>query len=121
MSLDLVAETPRGVHEGAAAFSHLLERRPDLQAVFCAGDMWAVGALFECARRGWKVPDRIALAGFDDLPIASEAVPALTTVRVPWRKMGEEAARLLLARLESHVSGPAIVDIGFEIVRRQSA
>jgi len=118
---EVVEETSYGVREGAEAFARLLGRAPDLDAVFCAGDMWAVGSLFECERRGWPVPERMALAGFDDLPIASEIVPALTTVRVPRQVIGQEAARLLLDRLRARVAGGAIVDVGFEIVRRESA
>ncbi len=83
--------------------------------------MLAVGVLLECQRRGLGVPAQIAVAGFDDLPIAGEIVPALTTVRIPRRRMGEEAARLILTRLEGGEPDPLVVDVGFEIVRRASA
>ncbi|MEM7021325.1 MAG: LacI family DNA-binding transcriptional regulator [Pseudomonadota bacterium] len=117
----LVVEADLTIAGGAAAMRMLLDRKVEMDAVFCSSDVLAVGALMECQRQGIKVPDQLALAGFDDLPIAAELVPALTTVRVPRRRIGEEAARLILARLEGHPLEQRVIDTGFEIVRRQSA
>jgi LacI family gluconate utilization system Gnt-I transcriptional repressor len=114
-------ETELSIAGGAAALRVLLERQVEIDAIFCSTDVLAVGVLLECLRRGLRVPDQLAVAGFDDLPLAAEIVPALTTVRVPRRRMGEEAARLILARLRGDEPETAVVDVGFEIVRRASA
>jgi LacI family gluconate utilization system Gnt-I transcriptional repressor len=114
-------ETELSIAGGAAALRILLERQAEIDAIFCSTDVLAVGVLLECQRRGLHVPARLAVAGFDDLPIAAEMVPALTTVRIPRRRMGEEAARLILTRLDGRDPETAVVDVGFEIVRRASA
>ncbi len=103
------------------ALLELVARRPDVEAVFCSSDVIAVGALLECARQGWAVPGRLAVAGFDDLPIAAELHPALTTIRVPRRAMGRLAAELLLRRLAGETVEPRVVDLGFELIARASA
>ncbi|MEZ5863278.1 MAG: substrate-binding domain-containing protein [Geminicoccaceae bacterium] len=90
-------------------------------AVFCSTDVLAVGVLMECLRQGVAVPGELAVAGFDDLPIAAEIVPALTTVRVPRRRMGEVAAGLILQRLAGEPMLQPIVDVGFEPQVRASA
>ncbi len=106
---------------GARGLGELLDRWPDTDAVFCVSDQVALGALCEARRRGLDVPNDIAIAGFGDFEIASEAGLALTTVRVPGFAIGKQAARLILARSGSSPSHPAIIDLGFEIVRRATA
>ena len=71
--------------------------RPD--AVFAANDMMALGCLFAFAQAGLRVPEDIALAGFDDIPMAHYMHPALTTMSVDIARLGDIAARRLLARL----------------------
>lgn len=114
-------ETTVGIRAGAEAMRLFLERAPDIEAVFCASDMWAVGAIFECQRRGLSIPSRIAVAGCDDQPIASQIVPALTTIHLPRYEMGQRAARLLLDRLHDRPLPQTVVELGFEIVSRDSA
>ena len=84
-------DTDLDLHAGARAMTTLLARHPDVRAVFCSADTLAVGALFETQRRGLAIPSRVAIAGFDDLDIASEVVPALTTLRVPRYEIGRKA------------------------------
>lgn len=114
-----VADSLEGGGAGAAA---LLEGPEPPDAVFVNGDMVAVGLLLECQRRGVQVPADLAVVGLGDLEIASHVMPALTTVRVPRRAVGEEAAGMLLRRLdaEAALEGRRI-DLGFEIVERRSA
>jgi LacI family gluconate utilization system Gnt-I transcriptional repressor len=116
-----IVEADLSVPGGAAALRTLLDRKAEIDAVFCTTDVLAVGLLLECQRQGIAVPEQLAVGGFDDLPIAAEMVPALTTVRVPRRRTGEEAARLILARLAGQMPARRVVDVGFEIVRRGSA
>jgi LacI family transcriptional regulator len=81
---------------GASAMISLLERAPDITAVFCLSDSMAVGALRVLRHRGIDVPRRISVIGFDDIALAEHLTPALSTVRVPLVQLGEAAMRLVL-------------------------
>jgi DNA-binding LacI/PurR family transcriptional regulator len=81
---------------GEQAMWRLLERRPELDAVFAASDLMAVGALRSLAEAGRRVPDDVAVVGYDDDPVAASSTPPLTSVRQPIEEMGREMARLLL-------------------------
>jgi DNA-binding LacI/PurR family transcriptional regulator len=90
--------TPAG---GERAMRELLERRPDLDAVFVGNDLSALGALRVLREHGRRVPDDVAVIGFDDmLPIAEQTDPPLTTVRQEIEEMGRLMARLLIRGLE---------------------
>lgn len=121
VDMSLILERPFGLRSGSLALGTLLATRPDVDAIFFANDTLAVGAILECQRRGWRVPERIAIAGFDDLGIASEILPGLTTVRVYRHELGATAAKMLLSRLSGEPNIVKRVDLGFEIIRRESA
>lgn len=104
-----------------AAFQELLSRSPDLDAVFAAGDVLAVGVHLECLRRGWSIPERLAVAGFDDSEIASLLTPRLTTVRVPRYEIGKTVAEQILKLIGGSEPSARVIDLGFEIVERDSA
>jgi LacI family transcriptional regulator, gluconate utilization system Gnt-I transcriptional repressor len=116
----LVLEAAGGFSEGADAVVRLVQAHPDLDAGFFAGDVLAVGALFECQRRGWAVPGRVAIASFDDLDLLRHAVPAVTTLRIPRQEIGRRSAELLVNRLHGAPAEPVRIDVGFEIVQRES-
>jgi LacI family gluconate utilization system Gnt-I transcriptional repressor len=116
----LVAEVPMDLGSAAVAFRRLLERRPDVEALLCASDLLAVGALFECQRRGIRVPEDFGIAGFDNIELAEHVEPALTTVRLPHQAIGAQAAELLLDRIAGKPVAGSVVDMGFEIVVRGS-
>jgi len=88
--------TPAG---GAAAMRRLLQRRPDLDAVFAASDLMAVAAMGELHASGRKIPDDVAVVGFDDAEAAQLARPPLTTVVNPISEMASRAVALLLERM----------------------
>ena len=117
----LCVETSLDIDAGARALAELVQRRPDVRAVFCSADAIAVGALYECVRRGLAVPGTIAIAGFDDMPIAAQVVPALTTLRVPRYDIGRRAGAMICDRLAGRPVAQRIVDTGFEMVARDSA
>ncbi|HSK90880.1 MAG TPA: LacI family DNA-binding transcriptional regulator [Euzebyales bacterium] len=81
---------------GWEATARLLDVAPDVTGIFALNDAMAVGALAALRHRRIGVPGRMSLAGFDDIPIASDVDPALTTVRLPMVHMGAEAVRLTL-------------------------
>ncbi|WPB56973.1 LacI family DNA-binding transcriptional regulator [Xylophilus sp. GOD-11R] len=118
---------PTTFETGARALRELLERHPSIDGVFCSNDTLAAAALFECQRQGWAVPQKIAVVGFSDQPIAAATVPSLTSVQVRSRELGAEAGRMLLRRLGTVAAGRGmasehrIADLGFRIVARESA
>jgi DNA-binding LacI/PurR family transcriptional regulator len=93
----LVVETPEYSYDaGATAMRELLAANPDLDAVFAASDLLAAGALAELRRTGRRVPQDVAVGGFDDSRIARETDPALTTIRQPLEQVGREMVDVLL-------------------------
>ena len=106
---------------GRGALARILAAAPATDAVFFATDVLAVGGLLECQSRGIEIPTQLAIAGLGDLEIGRELTPALPTVQIPAYAMGHRAGELALARRAGHNPGPAIVDLGFTIVARQSS
>ncbi|MBT2415884.1 LacI family DNA-binding transcriptional regulator [Streptomyces sp. ISL-12] len=97
--------TPGG---GEHAMRGLLARCPDLDAVFAANDLMAAGALRVLRAHGRRVPEDVAVVGFDDmLSVAEQTEPALTTVRQDIEEMGRLMARLLLCGLDGEAGAPA--------------
>jgi LacI family transcriptional regulator len=84
---------------GAAAARVLLDRRSMPEAIVCANDQMAIGVLREFQRAGIRVPDDVALTGFDDVYPSRVVTPSLTTVSQPVRDVGTRAATRLLARI----------------------
>ena len=93
---DLVEQAGIDVEDGLAALPRLLERRPDVTAIFCHHDLVAVGAVAGLRSLGKGVPEDCAVVGCDGLDAAAFTTPPLTTVRVPFYEIGAEAMRLLL-------------------------
>lgn len=104
---------------GEACMQQLLTSAPDIDAVFVASDLMADGALAAIERAGLRVPDDIAVGGFDDSPVAAAARPPLTTIRQPWNRISEMMVRQLLAQIDGE--GPATVILPTELVVRESA
>lgn len=90
---------PISMREGADAMALLLENHPDTQAVICVSDLSAFGALTECARKGVKVPEDIAVAGFGAYDISSICVPTLTTIDPQPLEIGEKTGQLIVSLL----------------------
>jgi LacI family transcriptional regulator, gluconate utilization system Gnt-I transcriptional repressor len=109
------------VERGARNFAELMQRWPDTDAIFCASDSVALGALSESRRQGIAVPVQLAIAGFGDFEFAGEHGLALTTVRIPGHRIGAEAGRMIIRRKQGDADVPKTVDVGFEVVRRASA
>ncbi|SHN23966.1 LacI family DNA-binding transcriptional regulator [Rhizobacter sp. OV335] len=84
---------------GLKAVSHLIESRIDFSAIFAANDQTAYGAALGLYRRNLRIPDDVALVGFDDLPGSQYSIPPLTTIRQPIYQLGELGAIAVLAML----------------------
>ncbi|MFI9330954.1 LacI family DNA-binding transcriptional regulator [Kitasatospora sp. NPDC052868] len=106
---------------GRRAMRELLDRRPDLDAVFAASDLMAVGALAVLRARGLDVPGDVALVGVDDSPVARHLDPPLTTVRQPIEQMGRMMAGLLLRQIAGEEAEPSRLVLPTELVVRQSS
>jgi DNA-binding LacI/PurR family transcriptional regulator len=109
-------------HEGGtAAMERLLVTRPDLDAVFCASDLMAVAALGVLQTGGRRVPEDVAVVGYDDAPIATTTRPPLTSIRQPVEEMGREMVHLLVESMERRDRVPRRVILATELIRRASS
>jgi LacI family transcriptional regulator, gluconate utilization system Gnt-I transcriptional repressor len=104
------------VEAGRAGLARLLDRAPDIDAVYFSNDDMAIGGYFHCLARGLAVPDRLALFGHNGLDLGSALPQPLATIRTPRVAIGREAARAAL-------SGPPAqrIDLGFELVAGATA
>ena len=118
VDLELIIEGDFTEAGGYSVMQRLLPRRPD--AVFAASDIMAIGALRAIRDAGLRVPEDIALAGFDDMPFAERSEPPLTTVRQPIARMGSTAVEMLIDLIEHPDSAPHRIILPTELVVRKS-
>lgn len=106
----------------AAAAWIALKDRPT--AIFCASDQLAMGFIAEVSRHGLKVPDDVSVMGFDDIDLAEQFIPPLTSIRQDRLMIGETAAKMLMARIlspeEDHDDHAAILPVSL-VVRKSTA
>jgi len=114
----LMAEGDFTESGGWMAMQRLLSQKPT--AVFVASDTMAIGAIKALREAGLRIPDDVAVVGFDDLPAASIVEPALTTVRQPIERLGATAVDVLLGLVEQRTEGPQKVVLPTELVIRAS-
>lgn len=117
----LVCQGDLGRLSGERAMRALLERRPDVDAVLAASDQMAVGALSALRRAGRRVPDDVAVVGFDDAPVARQVRPRLTTVQRPAEDLGARLARELRACTGGRPAGERAVVLRTKLIIRESA
>ncbi|MFJ4807470.1 LacI family DNA-binding transcriptional regulator [Streptomyces longwoodensis] len=118
---DLLVETGDFTEEGGAhAMRSLLERAPDLDAVFAASDLMAVGALTELRRWKRRAPEDVAVVGFEDSVLARHTDPPLTTVRQPVEELGRTMARIL-TDITRHGADRQQITLPTELVVRASS
>lgn len=110
----------RSLKSGREALRRILAQVPDVDAVFCSSDLLAMGVMTEAQAQNIPVPQRLAIVGFGDVPYVADMVPALTTVHINGREIGEQAARFLVDRAEGRMVEKPIIDIGFSIIERDS-
>ncbi len=119
-----VGHAPVSMADGAQGVAQLLLRWPDVQAVVCVSDHAAFGALAECQRRGWRVPEQLAVAGFGGFEVAGACHPQLTTVAVDCFGIGRAAGALLLRAIDAVRTGqrlaPETVVVPYHVELRGS-
>jgi LacI family transcriptional regulator len=116
----VVIEMPYTLRDGRAGLRALLAQAPATTAVVCTTDIHAVGAIAEARLLGLAVPERLSITGFDDLAVASDLEPPLTTLRVPAEEIGTRAADLIVAQIRG-VSTPMAQRVDAELMLRASS
>ncbi|MFI6902379.1 LacI family DNA-binding transcriptional regulator [Nonomuraea sp. NPDC050394] len=106
--------------DGARAVAALLARRPDLDALMCANDLIALGALDVLRAAGRRVPEDVAVVGMDDTELAAASYPSLTSVSLGSAERGKAAVDLLLDRLQRGDREPRLVTVAPRLVVRAS-
>jgi LacI family transcriptional regulator, gluconate utilization system Gnt-I transcriptional repressor len=119
--LELLNPEPSSLALGGQLFEQMLASRPDVDAIFFCNDDLAQGGLLAALRLGVSVPERVAVAGFNDLAGSDQMLPPLTTVHTPRTEIGEEAARMLLALMRKEPVARTCVDVGYRLVVRGSS
>ncbi|MBN9582744.1 MAG: LacI family DNA-binding transcriptional regulator [Afipia sp.] len=119
--LVITTQAPTSATLGGALFADLLAAAPDADAVFCVNDDLALGVLFECERRQIAVPEEMAIVGFNDMEFMASAAPSLSSVRTNRYDMGRRAITMLTAAIEGQPAKQRVVDLGFELIVRQSS
>ena len=116
----MVIEKHPTLHEGEEAMRKLLSMRQPPTAVFAASDMLAVGALAAAREKGFRVPEDVSVAGFDDIDFAAFSNPPLTTVRVPASQMGKMAVEMLVEMIEGNSGEVRQITLDTELIIRGS-
>ncbi len=116
----IILDPPTSAALGGETLVNLLAEKPELDSIFFANDDLAVGALLRAQRDGVKIPERVAIAGFNGLGLAELVTPGLTTIASPRREIGQIAAEKLLMRIRGETSSPKRVNVGFKLIARES-
>ncbi len=100
---------------GAALMAHIFQEEADTDAIFCTNDDVAIGAYYECLRRGVAVPDAMAIAGFHGHDFGQVMTPRLASIITPRDAIGECAAAELLKRIREEPIDQPVIDLGYQI------
>jgi LacI family transcriptional regulator, gluconate utilization system Gnt-I transcriptional repressor len=119
-TLEWLNPAPSSIGLGSVMFEQIMGQTPAVDAIFFCNDDLAQGALLAALRLGIHVPERVAVAGFNDLTGSDQMLPPLTTIRTPRAGMGEAAAEMLVALMRGGAVTAPCVDVGFELVVRGS-
>jgi LacI family gluconate utilization system Gnt-I transcriptional repressor len=120
-TLEFLNPAPSSLALGGLMFEQIMQQRPAVDAIFFCNDDLAQGALMAALRKGVSVPQQVAIAGFNDLTGSDQMLPTLTTVRTPRARIGQAAAEMLLTLMRGEEPAQPQLDLGFEIVQRQSS
>lgn len=118
---EIEVESPSSFSQARAVFRKVrsLDFKPDV--IVAGSDSMALGLIVEATHAGIAIPDELAIIGFGNQPIAADMRPSITTVSIDGARIGREAARLLQQRGENQPTGDIVINVGFEIISRESA
>jgi LacI family transcriptional regulator len=116
----LVASCGHKIEDGYDAARQLLDLPDPPTAIWTVNDLLAIGALRAIRERGLRVPEDVSLAGFDDIELAGQLYPPLTTVDIHGHELGRRAAQLLFRRIQGAKVDPILEVIDSELVIRAS-
>jgi LacI family gluconate utilization system Gnt-I transcriptional repressor len=119
--LEWLNRAPSSLALGGQMLAEILAQNPPVDAVFFCNDDLAQGALLAAQRMGIPVPQRVAIAGFNDLTGSDQMCPPLTTIRTPRSEIGHAAGHMLLALMANEPVAQTCVDVGYKLVVRGSA
>jgi LacI family gluconate utilization system Gnt-I transcriptional repressor len=112
--------SPSRMIHGREGVKTLLRDHPDIDGIFCATDLVALGTLIEAQAQNIAVPGQLAVVGFGDVDFATATEPPLTTAHVESQEIGRQAAALIIGRVEGNPGARDVIDMGFTIVERGS-
>lgn len=118
---EVLTSEPSSIALGGELFSRLMTQAPDVDGIFFCNDDLAQGAVLQALRQGIRVPQQVAMVGFNDLPASAHMVPRLTSIRTPRAAVGRVAAQALLTLLDGKAVTQARQDLGFELMVRESS
>ncbi|MDH7485874.1 MAG: LacI family DNA-binding transcriptional regulator [Anaerolineae bacterium] len=105
---------------GYEAMRRLLQKAPPITALFAQNDRMAIGAMRALSEAGRRIPDDMAVIGYDDIPAAAYCHPSLTTIRQPMQQVGEIATRLLIELINDPATERKEVLLKTELIRRET-
>lgn len=118
--LEMLSPERSSIALGARLFEEMLQRMPGIDAIFFCNDDIAQGGLLAANRLGIAVPERIAVAGFNDLAGSAQMVPPLTTIRTPRGEVGKAGATVLLGLMRGTLDQPQCIELDYELIVRES-
>ena len=118
--LEYLSSEPSSIALGGQLLESLMKAQSDVDAIFFCNDDLAQGGVLAALRLGIQVPKQLAIAGFNDLAGSDQMWPPLTTIRTPRVEIGESAATMLLHLMRDEAVAQSSVDVGWQLVKRQS-
>jgi LacI family gluconate utilization system Gnt-I transcriptional repressor len=119
-NLEWLSPEPSSLSLGGLLMEQHLTAQPDVDAIFFCNDDLAQGGLLAALRLGIAVPQKVAIAGFNDLSGSDQMWPPLTTIRTPRVEIGKKAASMLLQLMKSETVASNSLDLGWTLIQRQS-
>lgn len=120
-TLEWLNPAPSSLSLGARMFEQIMGQQPPVDAIFFCNDDLAQGALLAALRLGISVPQRVAIAGFNDLTGSDQMLPPLTTVRTPRAEIGQAAGQMLVALMQGETVASPCINLGYTLQLRDSA
>lgn len=112
--------TPASLQLGRQGFAELIAARQDFDVIVCSSDALAQGVITEAQVRGMAIPGQLAVMGFGDLDFSAHTSPAISTIHIDKRALGVQAADALVAKIQGQPLAERIIDVGFELIERET-